>query len=313
VREIGLKILIAGLDEAGKTSILNVLNENYNLMDRIKPTVGYQLTSMKILGVPVVTYDLGGQAAFRNNYFKDTRIFVETDSLFFVIDAFQVSRFNEAFDYYKRILETYKHLDLKPKIVLCIHKVDPNLRDDPRVPELAAKLRERIVSMSAGFEVTSFTTSIYDRKTIAEAFSKTLQDLIIILKPFKRVLEAVVRFLKLEGALLFDENFLIIGDHFLNPELEQKCLDILYNSLSAIRNDLKNVNPNQTENIFVRTEFILDSRSENQEKSFTFIEIKYKALSLYLLTMGREKVDREALEAKFMSMCELFETVDYLK
>jgi hypothetical protein len=29
--------------------------------------------------------------------------------------------------------------------------------------------------------------------------------------------------------------------------------------------------------------------------------------------MGRKKVDRDALEAKFMSMCELFETVDYLK
>jgi len=302
VREIGRKILIAGLDEAGKTSILNVLHENYNLMDRIKPTIGYQRSSMKILGIPVVTYDLGGQVAFRNNYFSsDSQLFVETDSLFFVIDAFAVSRFNEAFDYYKRIIETFKQLDLKPKIVLCIHKVDPNLRNDPRVPELAAKLRERIASMSPpGLEITSYVTSIYDRRTIVEAFSKTLQDLIIILKPFKRVLEAVVRFLKLEGALLFDENFLIIGDSFLSPELEQKCLDMLYNSIHAAKHT-------EIENF----ELLLESKS--QEKFFTFIEIKYKALSLYLLTMGRKKVDHETLEAKFMSMCELFETMDFIK
>jgi small GTP-binding protein len=300
MREIGRKILIAGLDEAGKTSILNVLHENYNLMDRIKPTVGYKIDSMKILGIPVVTYDLGGQVAFRNNYFSsESQIFVETDSLFFVIDAFEVSRYEEAFDYYKRIIETFKQLDLKPKIVLCIHKVDPN-RNDPRTPELAAKLRERIASMSAGFEVTSYVTSIYDRRTIVEAFSKTLQDLIIILKPFKRVLEAVLKFLKLEGALLFDENFLIIGDSFLSPELEQKCLDILYNSIHAIKSS-------EIENF----EFALESRSK--EKCFNFIEIKYKALTLYLLTMGNKKIDRETIEAKFISMCEMFETVDFIK
>ncbi|MDD1778733.1 MAG: hypothetical protein LUQ65_11255, partial [Candidatus Helarchaeota archaeon] len=117
----------------------------------------------------------------------------------------------------------------------------------------------------------------------------------------------VVRFLKLDGALLFDENFFIIGDHFLKPELEQKCLDLLYNSVYSI----KNINPIQTEDFFMKIELLLDSKS--QEKCFTFIEIKHKTLSLYLLTMGNKKVDHEALEAKFMSMCELFETIDYIK
>lgn len=298
--EIGRKILIAGLDEAGKTSILNTLHENYNLLDRIKPTVGYQLTSMKILGVPVVTYDLGGQAQFRNNYFSDSRLFTETDSLFFVIDAFEVSRYNEAFNYYNKILLAFKQFDLRPKIVLCIHKIDPNFRNDSKVPELVAQLREHIISMSTGFEVTSFTTTIYDRRTIVEAFSKTLQDLITILKPFKRVMEAVVKFLKLDGALLFDENFLIIGDSFLTPELEQKCLDILYNTIHSV----KNVE-------IEKFELVLDSRS--QEKCFDFIEVKHKDISMFLLTMGSKKVDHEVLTDKFISMCEFFEVVDYLK
>ena len=300
--DIGHKIVIAGLDEAGKTSIINILNENYNLMDRIKPTVGYSRTFMKILGIPIVNFDLGGQKTYRDQYFSDSRLFEQTDSLFFVIDAFQVARYNEAFDYYKRIIETYEQLNLKPRIVLCIHKIDPNVREDPRVPELIAKLQERIVSMSPpGFEITSFTTSIYDRKTIVEAFSKTLQELVTTLKPFKKILDSLVKLLKLDGSLLFDENFLIIGDYFSSPELEQKCLDILYNSIYYINN----VNPTLAENFFMSLDLILDSKS--QEKCFNFIETKYKALPVYLLTMGSKKLYGKTLEAKFFSMCELFE------
>ena len=271
-------------------------------MDRIKPTVGYNRSFMKILGIPIVNFDLGGQEKYREQYFSDPRIFEETDSLFFVIDAFQVARYNEAFDYYKRIIETYEQLNLKPKIVLCIHKIDPNLREDPRVPELVAKLRERIVSMSPpGFEITIFVTSIYDRKTVVEAFSKTLQELVTSLKPFKKIMESLVKFLKIDGALLFDENFLIIGDYFLTPELEQKCLDNLYNSIYYINN----ANPNMAQNFFMSLDLILDSKS--QEKCFNFIETKYKTLPLYLLTMGSKKLYGKTLEAKFFAMCELFE------
>ena len=96
------KIMVIGLDKAGKTSIMNVLNQRYNLMDNIKPTVGIERTTIQILGMPIVSWDLGGQSKYRDTYLKNPTYFTETDSLFFVIDALDFNRYELAIQYFKR-------------------------------------------------------------------------------------------------------------------------------------------------------------------------------------------------------------------
>ena len=229
------KIVIAGLDQAGKTSILNVLNQNYNLMDNIKPTLGVDRTTVKVLGVPIVNFDLGGQARYREGYLTDPTYFEYTDSLFFVIDALQATRYEEAMYYYKKILRIFDKFGIHPKVVVCIHKVDPNIWSDPETQDMVNEVRDLVAKNSEGYTPSLFVTSIYDRKTIAQAFSKNLQDIVTAIKPFNKVVESLVKLLKLDGAIVFDENFLILGDYYTYEEIERIFLDTVYNSVYYMR------------------------------------------------------------------------------
>jgi len=66
------KILILGLDNAGKTSILKAIsNED---IKSINPTKGFNAKVVNVENVKFVVWDLGGQLAIRNfweNYYKD--------------------------------------------------------------------------------------------------------------------------------------------------------------------------------------------------------------------------------------------------
>lgn len=293
------KILIMGLDQAGKTSILNILNQNFNLMDNLKPTIGIERTEIKILGIPIVSWDFGGQEQFRKEYFKNLKVLDKADSLFFVIDALNATRYEEALDYYAKILEIFEKLELKPKIVILIHKVDPNLRDDTETLEMIEEIKELVQSRSEDYEISFYITSIFDRKSIIEAFSRNLQELISELKPFKRILESLGLLLKLDAVILFDENLMILSDIYMTPEIEEICLNTVYNSVYY----MTHTNPKLAEDFGdFETNFELILNVKNQQKVFSFMDVKFKGWNLYLLTMGNEKVEHQPVIDRFNSM-----------
>ena len=294
------KILIMGLDQAGKTSIINILNQNYNLMDNLKPTIGIERHEIKILGIPIVSWDFGGQERFREEYFKNLKVFEKTDTLFFVIDALKAARYEEALDYFTKILQMFEKLELKPKIVLLIHKVDPNLLNDPETLEMVEEIKEIFLKKYSDYEISVFITSIFDRKSIIEAISKNLQELISELKPFQKILESLVLLLKLDAAILFDENLMILSDFYKNEEIGEVCMNTVYNSVYYI----VHTNPKLAEDFSANFELVLNVK--NQQKVFSFMEVKFRGWNLYLLTMSDERVDHEPVIARFESMSHLF-------
>ncbi|NVM53564.1 MAG: 50S ribosome-binding GTPase [Candidatus Helarchaeota archaeon] len=299
------KLLVVGLDQAGKTSILNILNEKYNLMDSIKPTVGVERDRINILGIPIVSWDLGGQKQFRDNYLKNTRLFEKTDSLFYVIDVWNGTRFEESLEYYSQILELIDKLTMRPNIVILLHKVDPNLRDNPKTDQILENLRKLFQEESEGYEISVYATSIFDRKSIIEAFSKNLQEIITTLKPFKKLLKSTIILLKLDAAILFDENLMILSDVYKDKETEDVCLNTVYNSVYYMTYQ----NPKLAASDDFITNFELVLGVKNVQKKFTFMEAKFRGWDLYLLTMtDKEKeVDPDAISAKFKAMAHIFE------
>ncbi len=288
------KIVLAGLDQAGKTSILNILNRNYNLMDNIKPTVGMNRTTINVLGIPIINFDLGGQSRYRDRYLTSSKYFEGSDTLFFVVDALNAMRYEEALQYFQEIIKIFDAEDVKPRIVLCIHKVDPNIRSDPETLEMVEEVKQLFLKDLIGYEIMVYNTSIYDKQSIVRAFSKNLQDLISMLKPFKGVCRSLVAVQKLDGAILFDENLLIVGEHYISEEIEESFLETVYNSVYY----MKNVNPQMAQNFTLNFEMILEFK--NQEKHFNFVEIEYKGFNFYLLTMGSAKFYSKTLREKFM-------------
>ena len=125
------KIVLIGLDFAGKTSILKILEGSYSNLDQLTPTVGTDRTNWEILGFNVINWDLGGQKQFREKYMANfEQILDESNLIIFVIDMQDDNRFNEAGSYFDDALHALDHLGIKCPIILCLHKVDPDILSD---------------------------------------------------------------------------------------------------------------------------------------------------------------------------------------
>ncbi|KAF5831892.1 ARF-like GTPase [Dunaliella salina] len=91
------RILVLGLDNAGKTTILKCLSEED--ITTITPTQGFNIKSLTRDGFNLKIWDIGGQKSIRpywRNYFD------ATDALVYVIDSFDR----------KRIVESGSELDI---------------------------------------------------------------------------------------------------------------------------------------------------------------------------------------------------------
>ena len=102
------KILLMGLDEAGKTSILLSMSGDYE-PSKIRPTLGAERSEINVLGFPIIRWDLGGQEQYRSNYLqRRSRILDDTDLLFYVVDIANKARYKEALMYYNDILNYFQ-------------------------------------------------------------------------------------------------------------------------------------------------------------------------------------------------------------
>ncbi len=74
-----LRILLLGLDNAGKTTILKVIAKETQDKDQVEPTRGFNIKSVDSAGFRLDVWDIGGQRALRpywKNYFDETDILV---------------------------------------------------------------------------------------------------------------------------------------------------------------------------------------------------------------------------------------------
>mmetsp|Transcript_13051 Transcript_13051/g.24374 ORF Transcript_13051/g.24374 Transcript_13051/m.24374 type:complete len:170 (+) Transcript_13051:35-544(+) len=97
------RILILGLDNAGKTTILKVLAEEDPT--QIMPTQGFNTKSLARDGFKLNVWDVGGQETIRT-YWRD--YFDHTDALVFVIDSADRRRLEESAMELRGLLEEEK-------------------------------------------------------------------------------------------------------------------------------------------------------------------------------------------------------------
>ena len=93
------RILVLGLDNAGKTTILKKLSEED--ITHIMPTQGFNIKTLVHEGFKLNVWDIGGQKAIRpywGNYFEST------DALVYVIDSSDRRRLEESGSELKELL-----------------------------------------------------------------------------------------------------------------------------------------------------------------------------------------------------------------
>ena len=84
------RILVLGLDNSGKTTILKAMSEED--ISTIMPTQGFNIKSLSQDGFKLNVWDIGGQKAIRpywKNYYDNT------DALIYVVDSSDEARIGE--------------------------------------------------------------------------------------------------------------------------------------------------------------------------------------------------------------------------
>lgn len=108
-----LRILLLGLDNAGKTTLLNHLANEADVTETT-PTKGFNVKTVRSQGFQLNLWDIGGQRKIRaywRNYYENT------DVVIFVIDSSDKKRFEEAKDVLEDLLEEEK-LNNAPLLIL---------------------------------------------------------------------------------------------------------------------------------------------------------------------------------------------------
>ena len=173
------KLLMIGLDNSGKTSILAVLEDKFSIIKDLMPTRGVQREKLDFFGYPIISWDLGGQVQYREKmYFTKPEIyFGEVDLILYVIDSQDVDRFSESANYFKQVLKVLDDLKEYPPLVIVLHKSDQDIRRtlqwQKNIDSVKSKFNA-VIDEFDKFKLDYYDTSIFQRPTIMQMFSAAL-------------------------------------------------------------------------------------------------------------------------------------------
>ena len=103
------KILLIGLNNAGKSTITDVLTGKIKGIPPAppdkKPTVSVKIMKIKIFGKKISLWDFGGQALYRADYINNPEhYFQEASTIFYVVDVQDTETLKETIMYFKVLL-----------------------------------------------------------------------------------------------------------------------------------------------------------------------------------------------------------------
>lgn len=165
--KITKKIVLMGLDNSGKTSIVLCLKgvKNLSSFSSIKPTRGYEIYKFNTLGSEFNIWDFGGQEQFREAYFKNFMEHIKgTSKLIYVLDIQDRERYDLSLKYLAKIITLLIENKLNLEFSLFLHKFDPdmeviNSEIKEEIAQPLIKKIENIIPQSIPYQI--FKTSIY--------------------------------------------------------------------------------------------------------------------------------------------------------
>jgi GTPase SAR1 family protein len=291
------KIIFAGLDNGGKSSIILTLQKKFSFLGNLRPTIGLSRTNlqeMKCLGMDLLAWDFGGQKKFRESYMSQRfHVFANVTTMFYVIDIQdKQARFDESLEYLKDIFETFSILKDNPLIIICFNKYDPDVTNkndlDGRIAELQALINE----INQNFDINYFNTSIFDHASLIKAFSVGIVKGNPKAKLISEFLREYAKITFSSGVILMDENSLIMGSHYANKRYLEIIEAVSPRFITAIeRLGDYNLFP---ENVIVNIKFnekAEEAKDEGEKEAIIFLRSFKTAnnIQFTLVTLSRNK------------------------
>jgi small GTP-binding protein len=112
-----VNITICGLDQAGKTTIVNYLLKGEHV--ETVPTMGVNRETIDFPKLKMNVFDLGGQEDFRGIW---AGINEKSDALIYVIDSSDTVRFEETRELFYKIINT--QIGTETPVLILLNKVD---------------------------------------------------------------------------------------------------------------------------------------------------------------------------------------------
>jgi len=224
---VQIKVVLAGLNYAGKTSMLVALKNMYKFEENLKlihPTIDVNLYRRNFLGHSIQFFDLGGQKMYRERHIRSSFNFEKVHRLLYLIDISDPSRFEESLVYLEEIMEALvilKHPQAQ-EVFICFSKMDvkKSLKMTDDFGERMLYLSNQIKRAYPNGKFQYFSTSIFNIYSIVHVVSKGICD---YLPKYDRLMKSVRNFVenyKIYQLLLFDHSGLIVME-YTNPQLNQ--------------------------------------------------------------------------------------------
>jgi hypothetical protein len=191
-----LKVIVAGLDNAGKTSLLTILEKIYGfeeIVQYLKPTLGINYKKRDYFGKSVLYWDFGGQAEFRDRYVHNSFYFTGTRMLYYLIDIQDEERYSLSVQYLGQILDLLKKEipDMDVPVFICFSKSDDAVLNDPAF-DYDGKIeiiRDLLNKTYPNLMIQYHSLSIYDLFSVISLHIRSLGGTFPLVRKMERVLE----------------------------------------------------------------------------------------------------------------------------
>ncbi|TFG01342.1 MAG: hypothetical protein EU542_07070, partial [Promethearchaeota archaeon] len=203
-------------------------------ISKLMPTRKIARDAFRFLGVEFIRLDFGGQSQYREEYLKYPSKYISgTDLIYYIVDAQDVNRYVEAIDYLDEILLYLKEEREYPPICILFHKFDPQITKNKELNKRILTLKQALTRYSHDYTIFFFETSIYDIKSIMDAFSSGLSLLFDKIEMISQLFTEISKNYDALLIALFDAKGITIGEYYrphlhLNEKIRiyDKYLDV---------------------------------------------------------------------------------------
>ncbi|MFX1374417.1 MAG: ADP-ribosylation factor-like protein [Promethearchaeota archaeon] len=176
------KVIVVGLTNAGKTTILKKFGGEIGIKDlaKLRPTKGVERQEIITSDMVLLLWDFGGQQEYRDKYLREPdKYFINIDLIIYVIDLQDPEKYIESIDYFEKIIDLIEKLEEDPYILIFIHKYDPDVKENPEVilnVEYVKDLIKNVFKERKHLDYDIYLSSIYSLLTKGPKFSRYLKE-----------------------------------------------------------------------------------------------------------------------------------------
>lgn len=287
-----IKVLLTGLDKAGKSSFLMGIRRRYSEIIKALPTRGVERSEENIFeeqNSVISLWDLGGQKQYRERFLEQSKVYLyNVDLIFFFIDIQEVERIEEALELFRKIIHSLIDLEEFPPIVVCLNKFDPDLKGSKEIFKNLEIIADEIEKNSDRFLIKIFQTSIFNHWSLITAYSFGLSQLSPNRELFRNQLKKFAKKTNSDAILLLNENGIILSN-YSKDEVSERVFEISAPHFQELYKTFKEFK-------ILQQDFLISSGIADDSKKVIFKKIKVDKYNLYLLMFIEKSLQIEKIE-----------------